>query len=167
MLPIALNGTLLDCLTIRSQVGFQDALKHTPEHALKDAPTCTRWHTRSLLDNTIPMKLTRCSQAHSRARSQVHTQFHSMPYSQSTWLHAPKYTLKRQDTLISLDYMLPCMLLCARSRDLLSRRRHARGDVRQVTYGGQCLAGVVWCVACGVWQVAGGVWWPKSRCQAI
>jgi len=47
-------------------------------------------------------------------------------------------TLSRGKTLpISLDYMLPCMLLGARSRDLLSCRRQAPG---------------------GGWRVAGGGW---------
>jgi len=66
--------TLPACLTIRSQVSSQDAPKHTPGHALKDAPNCTRWRTPSLLDCTLPSKLSRRSQAHSRACSQVHSQ---------------------------------------------------------------------------------------------
>jgi hypothetical protein len=72
-LPIALDDTLPACLTICSQVSSHNALKHTPEYALKYTPNCTRWHTPSLLDCTLPNKLSRCSQAHSRARSQVHS----------------------------------------------------------------------------------------------
>jgi len=49
---------------------------------------------------------------------------------------------------ISLDYMLPCMLLHARTRDLQSCRRQAPGGMRQVAYGGQFLEGGVWRVAC-------------------
>ena len=71
-LPNALDGTLPACLTVRSQVSFQDALMHTPEHALQYAPNCTGWHTPSLLDCTLPSKLSR--------RSQVHSEY------------APKYT---------------------------------------------------------------------------
>jgi len=260
-LPIALDGTLPACLTVRSQVSSQDALNHTPEHAFKYTPNCTRWHTASLLDYTLPSKLSRRSQSHSRARSQVHSQLHSMTpcqparlyapkcsqdalnhtpehalkyttnctrwhtpslldytlpsrlpstlqvrsqvhlrvcsqvhsracspgrsqlrsmaHSQPTWLrsqvssqdtpknpseYAPKYTsqslantLSRRKTLpISLDYMLPCMLLHARSRDLQSCRRQALRGVRLVAYGKHTLADGGLRVACGVWQVAGG-----------
>jgi hypothetical protein len=57
-LAIALNsGTLSACLTIPSQLSSQAALKHTPWHALKDAPNWTRWHTPSLLDFTFPIAL--------------------------------------------------------------------------------------------------------------
>ena len=94
------------------------------QEALKYISNCIRWYTPSLLGSTLPS------------------------------------TLSRGKTLpISLDYMLTCTLLHARSRDLLSCRsqaaggvscrRQAPGGVRQVAYGGQCLAGgmwhVVWC----------------------
>jgi len=138
-LPIALDGTLLGCLTVcsqessqvhlrvRSQVHLRIALLYTPEHALLYTPNCTRWYTPGVIGSTLPN------------------------------------TLSRGKTLpISLDYMLPCMLLRARSRDLLSCRRQAPGGVKLVVYGGQCLAGGGRRVACGVWQVAGGVCWPKS-----
>ena len=45
-LLVAPDGTLPACLTVRSQVSSQDALKHTPEHALKYTPNCTRWHSQ-------------------------------------------------------------------------------------------------------------------------
>jgi hypothetical protein len=45
-LPIALDGTLPGCLTVRSQVSSQDALKHTPKQALKYTPNCTEWHSQ-------------------------------------------------------------------------------------------------------------------------
>jgi len=64
-------------------------LKYTPRRALKDAPKCTRWHTSSLLDCTIPSKLTRCSQAYPQAHSQVHSLLRSMARSQPAW-----YTLQ-------------------------------------------------------------------------
>jgi len=89
-LPIALDGTLSACWTVRSQVSSQDALKHTPEHALKFTPNCTQWHTPGLLDCTLPSKLSRRSQAHSRACSEVHSQLHSMGHSQPAGLYAPK-----------------------------------------------------------------------------
>jgi hypothetical protein len=38
---IALDGTLLACLTVRSQVSSQEALKHTPEHTPEHAPKYT------------------------------------------------------------------------------------------------------------------------------
>ena len=61
--PIALDNTLPApaYLTIRYQMSSQDApkcteyvLEYTPGHAPKDAPTCTRWHTASLLACTLP-----------------------------------------------------------------------------------------------------------------
>ena len=71
----------------------------------------------------------------------------------------PSGSLSRSKTLpISFDYMLPCMLLRARSRDLLSCGRQAPGGLRQMACGGRCLAGSVWRVACGVWRAACGVW---------
>jgi len=104
-LPIALDNTLLAYLTIHSQVSSQDAPKHTkyvfmytPGHTTKDPPTLTRWHTASLCDCTLPDQHSRSSQVHSRARSQVRFQLHSMVHSQLTWLYTPKYTLKRENT---------------------------------------------------------------------
>jgi len=42
----------------------------------QDAPNCTRWHTPTLLDCTLPSMLSRRSQAHSQARFEVHSQSH-------------------------------------------------------------------------------------------
>jgi len=123
-------------LDLRSQLSSHDAPKYTPGHALKDAPNCTRWHPPSLLDYTLPSKLSRRSQAYSRARSQIHSQLHSMTLpacltirSQVHSPDAPKYTpnCTRWHTPSLLDYTLPCMLLGARSRDLLSCRHQAPG----------------------------------------
>jgi len=51
--------TLPACLTIRCQVSSQDALKRTPEHALKYTPNCIRWHIPSLLGTMLPSTLSR------------------------------------------------------------------------------------------------------------
>jgi len=140
-LTLALDGTQPACLTVHSQTSAQEALKHTPGHALMYASNCTRWYTPSLHGSTLPSTL-------------------------STGKTLP----------ISLDYMLTCTLLHARSRDLLSCRsqapggascrrqavrgvscrRQAPGGVRQVAYGGQCLAGGMWHVVCCRWRVAYG-----------
>ena len=95
-LPISLDGTLPACLTICSHIRSHDALNHTPEHALKFTPNCTRWHTPSLLDNPLPSKLSK--------RSQSHSQLHSMTHSQHTWLYPPNSALK------TLSITLPSML---------------------------------------------------------
>jgi hypothetical protein len=84
--PIALDATLPAYLTIHSQVSSQDTFNHNPEHALKYTPNCTQWHTLSLLDYTLPSKLSRHSRAQLRVRPQVHLRV------------ARKYTLKREDT---------------------------------------------------------------------
>jgi len=130
-LTLALDGTQPACLTVHSQTSAQEALKHTPEHALKYASNCTRWYTPSLFGSTLPS------------------------------------TLSRGTTLpISLDHMLTCTLLHARPRDLLSCRSQALGGVscrcqapggmRQVAYGGQCLAGGMWHEVCGRWRAVYG-----------
>ena len=112
------------CLTIRSRDHSQDALKHTPEITLKDASNCTRWHTPSLLDCTLPSKLSRRSQTHSQACSQGCSQVHSMTLpawltvrsqvsSQDALKHTPKNALKhapncaRWHTPSLLDCTLP------------------------------------------------------------
>jgi len=48
-LPLALDGTLLACFTVRSQVRLHDALKRTPGHALKSTPNCPRQHLPACL----------------------------------------------------------------------------------------------------------------------
>jgi len=146
----------------RSQVSAQDALKHTPEHALKYTPNCTRWHsqpawlyapthtpeyapkytsnctrwlTPSLLDYTLPSKLSRCSQVHSEYTPK-YTSVYVLKYtpepplkdapncsrwhSQPARLYAPKQALKTlsstlQSTLIRIlpialdDTLLTCL----------------------------------------------------------
>ena len=71
---IALNCTLLACLTVRSQ-------------SLLMARSQSTWLTLS-------SKLSRHSQVHSRACSQELFQLHSMTHSQPAWLFAPTYTLR-------------------------------------------------------------------------
>jgi len=78
-LPIALDDTLPAFLTVRSQVSSQAALNHTPEHALKYTPKCTRWHSPSLLDYTLPSTLPRRSQVHSQEAR--HSRSHLTVYS--------------------------------------------------------------------------------------
>jgi hypothetical protein len=141
-LPIALDGTLPACCTVHFQVSSQDALKHTPKHALKYSPNCTRWHTPSLPDYTLPSKLSRHSEEQLRVRTQVHLRV------------ACKYTLKREDTcyltlLYSPMYAPACLI-----QRLPELQKPGTGS--REAYGGQCGA------ACGVWQMAGGVWWPNS-----
>jgi len=70
---------------------------HAPKYALKYTPDCTRLYTPSLLDLhsqpawlTLSRKRSRRSQSHSRARSQVYSQLHSMARSQPARLYAPK-----------------------------------------------------------------------------
>jgi len=80
-LPIANNASLPASLTICSWLISQDTPKYTskyivkypPEHALKNARTCTQWPTPSLLDYTLAGKLSRRSQVYSQACSQVHS----------------------------------------------------------------------------------------------
>ena len=113
----------------RSEVHLRVALKYTPKYALKHTPE----HALQYAPNC--------------------TRWHTPSLLGST---LPS-TLSRGKTLpISLDNMLLCMLLRARSRDLLSCRRQAPGGARQVAYGGLCWEGGVWSVACGVWRVACG-----------
>jgi len=140
--------TLPACLTLRSPVSSQYALNHTPEHAPKYTHNCTWWHAPSLLDNTLPSKLSRHSQEHLRVRTQVHLRVARKYTLHCTRWHTPSLlgsmlpnTLSRGKTLpISIHYMLPCMLLCARSRDLLSCRRQAPGGVKLVAGGGWAAA---------------------------
>jgi len=87
---------------LHSQLIFQDfpkytsefVLKYTPRHPFKDTPTCSRWHSPSILDCTLPNQLSRSSQAHSWACSQVHSQLHSMTHSQPAWLYIPNWVIK-------------------------------------------------------------------------
>jgi len=175
-LPIALDDTLPACLTVRSQVSCQDApkyteyvLKYTPGHAPKEAHTCTRWHTASLLDCTLPNQRSRSSQVHSWASSQVCFQLHSMAHSQPTWLYSSKYTFKREDTpnltwLYARMYPPACSIQRLAELQKPGTGRHQL----QAPDSGRSEAGAVWWavfgrrhVGFGVSQMAGGVWWPN------
>jgi len=111
--------------------------------------------TSSLLGYTLPSKLSRRSQEHLQERTQVHLRvtlkytLHCTPWHTSSLLRSMlPNTLSRGKTLpISINYVLPCMLLCTRSRKLLSCRRQAPGGVKLVAGGGRLV-------------VAGGCGWP-------
>jgi hypothetical protein len=108
------------------------------------------------LDDTLPACLTIRSQVSSQD-SQVHLRVAVKYASNCIRWYAPSLlgstppsTLSREMPLpISLDYMLPCMLVHGGSRDLLSCRRQEPGGVRLVVYGSQWLVGGLWCVAVG------------------
>jgi len=139
---------------------------YTPSHAPNDPPNCTQWHTPSQLDCTLPKKLSRHTQVH----LQVTVKFApncTRWYTPCLLCSMLPSTLSRWTTLpISLTYMLRYPLLHARSRDLpncgpqapggIRCRCQPAGGVRQVEYGGQCLAESMWQAACGVWSVAHG-----------
>ena len=63
--PGLLGCMLLSALRVRSQVHTEYAWKHTseyvlkytPGHALKNVRSCTQWYTCTLLDSTLPRKL--------------------------------------------------------------------------------------------------------------
>jgi len=107
-LPIVLDGTLPECLTVCFQLHSYDALKYTPHY--------TRWYIPSLLGSTLPSTL-------------------------STEKALP----------ISLDDMIPCMLLHAQFRDFLSCRCQTPGVIE---YGIKYLVDASWHVAGGWWQPA-------------
>ena len=93
---------------LRSHVCSEDSPKYTSEHVFlytpgnphKDAPNCTRWHTPSLLDYTLPSKLSRRSQAHSWACSQWCSQLRSMAHSQPAWLYALKKAVNKLSSIL-------------------------------------------------------------------
>ena len=174
--------TLHACLTIHSQVSSQDPLKHTPEYALNYTLNCTRWHSQpawlyapkytpsmlpstptsrfsstlpGILSSTLPIAL----DGTLPACLTVHSQVNSQDAHKQTPQHAPKYTLKRQDTP-NLTWLYAPMYApgCSIHRLIewqapVTGRRVAGGDWWAL-FGGQH-------VACGVCQIAGGVWWPN------
>jgi hypothetical protein len=164
-LPIALNNTLPAYLTIHSQLSSQDApkyteyvLKCTPGHAPKDAPTCTRWHTASLLYCTLPNQRSRSSQAHSRARSQVHCQLHSMTLPacltirsqvssqdapKNTSEDAPKYTSESLSStlFIALGGTLPAYLALCSQLIHSPEARHSQSHLTMCSHVCSCVLG--------------------------
>jgi len=165
-LRIALDGTLPACLTIRSQVSFQDALKSTLSNTLPIALDDT-----SLLNYMVPSTLRVRSQVHLLVRSQVHhracsqgrSELHSMAHSQPVCYevssqdalkHTPEHALKREDTLNLTSLYAPmyapaCSIWrLAELQTPVTRMREAGGVWRTVFSERR--------VACGVWRVAGG-----------
>jgi len=86
-------------LSICFQVHCEDAskfiskyvLKYTPKSAMKDPPDCTWWLTPSLLDFTLPSKLSRHSQTHFQVCGHVQFQMLWLIHSLSSW---PMYPSK-------------------------------------------------------------------------
>jgi hypothetical protein len=151
---------------------FQLSDEGTPKYTASTLPSTPPSSFSStlpgMLPRTLPLALDgtqpACLTVHSQTSSQE-TLKHTLKYaSNCTRWHTPSLlgstlpsTFSRGKTLpISLDYMLTCTLLHARPRDLQSGRRQASGGVRQVAYGGQCLAGGMWHVVCGRWRAAYG-----------
>jgi hypothetical protein len=132
-LPITLNHTLPACLTIASQLCLQDTFNHTPEHALKYTPNCSRWRTARLLDcmppttlpgilsrtlpialdGTLPATLTVSSQVISQnTLKHIHkhapnSQLHSMAHSQRASLYTPKEAVKTLPTTLQVHSQVP------------------------------------------------------------
>jgi len=136
-LPIALDGTLPACLTVRSQVSSQDTPKYTSESLSSTLP--------SMLSSTLPIAPDGTLTAYFALRSQIHSQ--EGRHSQSL--------------LTICSHVCSCVLGPETCR-VAGTRHQALGGVRLVAYGGQYLAGGGRRVACGVRLVAGGVCWPKS-----
>jgi len=184
MLPLALDGTQPACLTVHFETSAQEALKHTPEHAVNFTPNCTRWHTPSLLDCTLPRWLSRrshvhrvCSQVHTRACSQRRTQLHSMAHSQRACLYTPKPALKKlSSTLpIALDGTLPAYL-ALRFQLQSQEGRHSQSHLTICAHVPYCMldAETCWVAAArqreapvagarhrevwGRWSMVGSVW---------
>jgi len=151
--PSLIDYTLPSKLSRHFQVHFEYApqytsesvLKLTPGHAPKDAFTCTRLHTPSLLDCTLPYQLSISFQPHSWPWSQVHSQLHWMTLRASLTIHtqvssqdAPKYTpstfsstlpgILSKSLLIALDgTLLACLALPSQVHSQESR--HSRSHL--------------------------------------
>jgi hypothetical protein len=116
-------------------------LKYTLRHPFQNPSNCTRWHPPSLLDCTLPIKLSRCSQ--------VHFQLHLMVHSQPTLIYTPKYTLNRKDTP-NLTWLYDHMNAPACSiQKLAELQMSSTGSCRvwPDVFGGRH-------VVCGWWQAA-------------
>jgi hypothetical protein len=159
--PSTFSSTLPACFTICSQVASsQDISKYTlsilPSTPLSAfSSTHPGMFSRTLpiaLNGTLPVCLTVCFQLSSQDAPK------HIP--NCTWWYIPSLLhstlssiLSTGKTLpISLDYMIPCMLLHAQSRDVLSCRRQALGVVE---YGVKYLVSDgLWRLECSWWQVA-------------
>jgi hypothetical protein len=140
--------TLKYTLKCTSKYTSKYDLKYTPRDDFQDAPNCTRWHTLSLLDYTLPIKLLRCSQ--------VHSKLHLMVHSQLTWLYAPKYTLNRKDTP-NLTWVYDPIYAPAYSiQRLVQLQTSGTGSCRVWREDSRAQP-----MVSGVWLVAGGICWLK------
>jgi len=114
-----------------SQPAWLYAPKYTPGHALKDAPNCTRWHTPSELDCTLPSKFSRRSQAHSRAHSQLPIALDdTLPacltlHCQVSSQDAPKYTPSTLP-ITPLSTILVHSRACCQGRSQLHSMAHSQ-----------------------------------------
>jgi len=155
-LPVALHGKFTTCIPVRSKVWCQATLKHTPEHALKYTLSCTWWQTPSLVDYTLPSKLSRRSQAYSQTCSQMNSQLHLITCLWPTSLYAPKYTFNSQDALnLSWLYAPIYAPVCLTVR-YAEMQTSGTGSLEA---GGIGRAVVGWGhLVCGKWHVAGGGW---------
>jgi len=176
-LPIALDGTLPGCLTVRSQASSQDALKHTPSTLSNTLPIAP--------DDTLPACLTIRSQVHSEYAPKYTSEYalkctpgHALKDAPNcTRLHTPRLLdCTLSSTLrIALDYTLPaCLTVRSQVRSQESRRSQSHlticcqvcsclldadcrcqilGGVWQAAYCGLCLAGGVWRAVCGGGQL--------------
>jgi len=141
-LPIALDGTLSACLTVRS-----------PLHSMV-LPACltvrsqvssqvTPKYTSESLSSTLPIALDGTLPAYSALRSQVHSQEGRHSQSHLTLCSHVRYCMLDPETCWFADASL----------------REASGWCRML--------GSEWRAACGVWRVARGVCWPKSWRRSI
>jgi len=151
--PSLLNCTLPTMLSRRSPLHSmtysQPAWLYVPKFALKTLPIT--------LDGTLPACLTVCSQVSSQD-SLKHTPEHAFKYtpnstrwhSQPTWLYAPKYTLKRQDTP-NLSWLYAPMYAPVCSIQRLAELQ-APGTRRREAGGGRRVAGGGWLAVYGGWN---------------
>ena len=146
-LPIALDGTLPACLTIRSQVSYQDAPKYTPNILPSTPPSTFSSTLPSMLSRTLLIALDDIPPAYLTVRSQVSSQ----DALKHTPGHAPKYTLQRQDTP-NLTRLYAPMYAPGCSIQRLAELQ-APGTGRRV--------------ARGEWRVAGGVGNGSGRCEKV
>jgi len=131
----------------------RNILKYTCEHALKDAPNCTWWYTRSHI----------CSYLGSKDALKYIPK-HALKYVPNCVIwYTPSLlgfmlpsSLSRGKTLpISPDYMVPCMLLGIWSRDLQSRSHQAPGDRWWVVRSGwHIMAEIITSVNIQLWTLS-------------
>ena len=148
-------------------------LNFTPGYALQDAPNCTRSHTPSLLDCTLPSKLSRHSHVHFEYAPMYTSESLSRTLPIAVDGTLPAYLALRsqvhsqegrqfQSHLTICSHVCSCMLDPETCWVADARHREA--------WGWWCMADSVWRRAVGgVWRVAGGRrrCWPKSWRRSI